>query len=152
MSTGEKNLNLKSLVLEVVSNNPLVDAEFGIIHGVAVHVVEGTFPDVLDRTEELLQNGRRLVSAPLPPNIPMMRAPFRSVLIEKNTSRKYDIEGLNALAKARERVVTQRENGKSPSGTDEDFAAIDREMLLRALRDVGLCAALDASTSHSQGL
>ncbi|MDR1649101.1 MAG: GrdX family protein [Synergistaceae bacterium] len=146
MNANEKNANL-----EVVSNNPLVDAEFGVIHGAAIHAVAGTFPDVLDRTEELLQNGRRLVSAPLPPNVPLMRAPFRSVLIEKNTSRKYDTEGLNALAKARERVQTQRKNGKLLSGTDEDFAAIDREMLLRALRDVRLCAALDAPASHSQG-
>jgi hypothetical protein len=116
--------------------------------------VEGAFSDVLDRAEELLQNGRRLVSAPLPPNVPLMRAPFRSILVEKNSPQKYDVKGLDTLAKARERVFAQRENAASFSktGAKEDFAAIDREMLLRAFRDVGLCAAFDAPAGPSQVL
>ena len=142
-------------ILEIVSNNPLVGAEFAAAHGMVVHRVEGTFLDVLGRLEELLQDGRRLVSAPLPPNIPLMRAPFRSILLEKNTaSRKYDAEGLNALSKARERILAQRKSAGffSEMGTEleKDFAVIDREMLFRALRDAELCAVFSVSSSRSQ--
>jgi hypothetical protein len=140
---------------EIVSNNPLVSAEFAAAHGMVVHEVAGTLVDVLGRLEELLQDGRRLVSTPLPPNIPLMRAPFRSVLVEKNAaSRKYDAEGLISLAKAKERVLAQSKNAaplsEMGSELEKDFAVIDREMLLRALRDAGLCAALDAPASHSR--
>jgi hypothetical protein len=136
--------------LEIVSNNPRVDADFAAAHGaVCVHRVEGSFLDVLTRAEDLLQDGRRLLSAPLPPNVPLMRAPFRSLLVEKiafpgeksRKSRKYDVEGLKALDKAMERVLTQRKNWVPPSGAPEaedDFAMIDVELLLRALREVRL--------------
>ena len=130
--------------LEVVTNNPRVTASFAVTQGVVfIHGVEGSQLDVLARVEELLQEGYRLISAPLPPNIPLMRAPYRSLLVEI-ADRRYDVLGLTALEKARERLTTQQaiEEGFAP-GTEEDFALIDEQQLLRALRDHALGQALE---------
>ncbi|HCL79959.1 MAG TPA: hypothetical protein DIC53_08345, partial [Synergistaceae bacterium] len=68
---------------EVVTNNPEVQAILGADETVAsVRYVPGTPLDVLDAAELRLQQGYRLVSAPLPPNIPLMRAPYRSLVLE----------------------------------------------------------------------
>ena len=129
--------------LEIVTNNPRLTADFAASYGVVrIEAVEGSPLDVLSRTEELLQDGYRLVSAPLPPNIPLMRAPYRSLLVER-ADRRYDVAGLTALSKARERLETQRAiDSSAGSGTDADFALIDEELLLRTLRDYGLGLAL----------
>ena len=96
---------------------------------------EGDPIDVLDRTEELLQNGWRLLSAPLPPNVPIMRGPYRSIVIEESES-KYDKEGIIAVEKARDRYLIERQ--KNCAEPQEDFALIDRNMLQRALRDISI--------------
>ena len=130
--------------LEIVSNNPRMTANFAAIHGI-VHVneVTGSPLEVLARAEELLQDGYCLVSAPLPPNIPLMRAPYRSLIIEK-APRKYDTAGLTALFKAQTCMSTQRAIESDPvPGTEADFALIDEELLLRTLRDYELGCALD---------
>lgn len=111
----------------VVTNNPCI-AGRGVRH------VEGSPLDVLDAVERLLQAGYSLVSAPLPPNIPLMRAPYRSVLLERS-SHRYDAGGLLSVAAARERFATQRAIADAPAGTDGDFADIDGRLLQRALRE-----------------
>ena len=120
-------------ILQIVTNNPEIywspDTPYGIVF------VEGSPIDVLDRAEELIQCGWRLISAPLPPNGPIMRAPYRSLLIEESESR-YDRDGILSLAKARERYLMERQRKCSEPG--EDFALIDRQMLLRALRDFAI--------------
>ena len=132
------------LQFEIVTNNPRLTADFAASHGVVfIHGVEGSPLDVVDRAEELLQQGRELISAPLPPNIPLMRAPYRSLLLALSEKR-YDAQGLLSLAKARERLTTQREiDADDPSqglsGRGEDFALIDEDLLCRALRDCRLC-------------
>lgn len=131
--------------LGIVTNNPRMTADFAVVHGV-VHLygVEGSPLDVLTRAEKLLQEGYRLVSAPLPPNIPLMRAPYRSLLVQRDV-RRYDVVGLKALTKAMERMETQRAiDASAGPGSDADFALIDEELLLRTLRDHKLGLALDA--------
>ena len=96
---------------------------------------EGDPIDVLDRTEELLQNGWRLLSAPLPPNVPIMRGPYRSLVIEESES-KYDKDGIIAVEKARDRYLIERQ--KNCADPQEDFALIDRKMLQRTLRDISI--------------
>lgn len=68
--------------LRIVTNNSWIETGPAVPHEIVF--VEGTPMEVLDKTEELLQQGWRLVSAPLPPNVPIMRGPYRSLVIEKN--------------------------------------------------------------------
>lgn len=119
--------------MEVVTNNPEVQELLGAAgERAGVQFVPGTPLDVIDAAELRLQQGYRLVSAPLPSNIPMMRAPYRSLLLER-ADRQYDVQGFLALEKARERFSTQRAAGVVPPGTERDFAFLDGEHLLRTL-------------------
>jgi hypothetical protein len=120
-------------ILQIVTNNPEIYWSPEMPYGVVS--VEGDPIDVLDRTEELLQHGWRLLSAPLPPNVPILRGPYRSLVIEES-DRQYDKEGMIAIEKARERYLIERKrNCQEPQ---EDFALIDRQMLQRALRDISI--------------
>jgi len=118
-------------ILQIVTNNPDIywspEMPFGIIR------VDGSPIDVLYKTEELLQHNWRLLSAPLPPNVPVMRGPYRSIVIE-DSEKQYDPAGLIALDKARGRYEIERRG--SCASMEKDFAVIDRQMLLRTLRDI----------------
>ena len=118
----------------IVTNNPWI--EKGPAVPCEIMLVEGDPISVLDRTEELLQQGWKLVSTPLPPNVPIMRGPFRSLVTEKN-DRQYDRDGLIAIDKARVRYKLERANHNCPE-PGEDFGVIDRQMLQRTLRDASL--------------
>ena len=124
--------------LTVVTNNRsirdhLCNGEYDFTE----ETVEGTPIDVLVRTLLFLQSGHRLISTPLPPNIPLMRSPHRSLLLEASAS-KYDIEGIEAVEKARKTMVRQRSiicDDDRQSHKAADFARIDAELLARTFRD-----------------
>ncbi len=101
----------------------------------SVVCVDGSPIDVLNKTEELLQHNWRLLSAPLPPNIPIMRGPYRSLVIE-GSEKQYDSAGLIALEKAKKRYDIERTRNCMEPG--KDFAVIDLHMLQRALRDIAI--------------
>jgi hypothetical protein len=130
--------------LIVVTNNERVASAFGP-GGVrcgdvgAVEFVLGTPVDVLERVVVLLQDHRRLVSALLPPNGPMMRAPFRSILLEESAE-KYDIAGIGTVERARKAMAKRRAIASAEADGDagEDFARIDETHLDRAIRDYGI--------------
>ncbi|MDR1581565.1 MAG: GrdX family protein [Synergistaceae bacterium] len=128
-------MKTRESVLCVVTNNPEAER---LCEGreIAVVQIDGMPLDVLDKAEALLQSAWKLVSAPLPPNIPMMRAPYRSLLLERN-ERRYDSAGILSIAAARERFTAQS-TGERASAAREDFAAIDAAFLERALRDMSL--------------
>ena len=120
-------------ILQIVTNNPDIYWSPEMPYGVVF--TEGSPLDVLDKTEELLQLGWRLISAPLPPNVPIMRGPYRSLLIEESEL-KYDKDGIIAIEKARQRYLIERQ--KNCAEPHKDFALIDRQMLQRALRDISI--------------
>ena len=119
--------------MKIVTNNPAISTNEDMPHGIIF--VEGSPVDVLDKTEELVQQHWSLLSTPLPPNIPIMRGPYRSLVI-KEADEQYDTKGLLALDKARTRYVMEREfRTMDPNA---DFGEIDRTMLYRTLRDISL--------------
>lgn len=124
---------MKDKILKIVTNNPHVSQ--GISKPNEVLFLEGSPFDVLDKTEELLQQGWKLRSAPLPPNVPIMRGPYRSLAIETSDS-QYDAAGLIAIDKARKRYEIERT--QNCMGPGDDFAVIDKEMLERTLRDISI--------------
>ena len=119
--------------MKVVTNNPAILTNKDMPHDIIF--VEGSPVDVLDKAEELIQQHWSLLSTPLPPNIPIMRGPYRSLVI-KEADEQYDTKGLLALDKARTRYVMEREfRTMHPNA---DFGEIDRTMLYRTLRDISL--------------
>ena len=130
-----------SEIMKIVTNNPSIEVTAEMPHEVIF--VEGSPIDVLDKTEELIQQHYKLLSTPLPPNIPIMRGPYRSLVIAENDS-QYDTLGLIALGKARDRYIMERKHSSmDPSmKPGEVFATIDSTMLTRTLRDISLSTPL----------
>ena len=121
-----------------VTNNPLVLS--GKDLPVEVSPAEGDALAVLSAAEDLLTRGYSLVSAPLPPNVPMMRCRWRSLLL-RTSEDGTDVEGLRMIGKARERLTLQ---ARAPGGlASDDYAALDREYLERGLRDLSILEGLE---------
>lgn len=120
----------------ILSNNASLEEKTG---GIEVRRIDGSLNDFYAALESALQNGYRLVTAILPPNVPLIRSPVRSVILAK-AGRKYDAAGLLALEKARERSVTLgvRDNER----IRKDLEYIDRDHLLAAIGQLGELAAL----------
>ncbi|MDL2263577.1 GrdX family protein [Synergistaceae bacterium OttesenSCG-928-I11] len=128
--------------LVVLTNNRRVAEKCEREEGApSVVLVDGDPLDVLARALVLLQEHHRLISAPLPPNIPIMRAPFRSLLLETSAA-KYDVAGIEAIERARKTMAKQRAIAATEAGgeKDDDFARIDETYLERAMRDYALIA------------
>ena len=127
--------------LVVLTNNRRVAERFDDgAEGISrVEIVDGSPLAVLARALVLLQENHRLISAPLPPNIPIMRAPFRSLLLETSDA-KYDVAGIEAVERARKTMAKQRAIAATNVGgeKDEDFVRIDETYLERAMRDYAL--------------
>ena len=121
-----------------VTNNPLVLS--GKDLPVEVAPAEGDALAVLAAAEDLLTRGYSLVSAPLPPNVPMMRCRWRSLLL-RTSEGGTDMEGLRMIGKARERLTLQ---ARAPGGlASDDYAALDREYLERGLRDLSILEGME---------
>ncbi len=118
--------------LIILTNNPLLKDKH---EGFAVKRVEALgLASVCQEAVELLQKNWKLVSTPLPPNLPLMRAPYRSLLLAPNT-RQYDGQGLEVLQKAIDRLLSLKAV-EYPETQAQDAAFIDRELLGHALAEI----------------
>ena len=130
--------------LILVTNNAEAASFAG--DGMKTIMVSGSPIDVLNRVCEMLQNGYRLISVPLPPNIPMMRSPFRSLLIGPS-EQQYDTVGIEAIEQAKDVMERQR---KISMPVDEDaeiisdYAMIDAQYVRRAAEEFGMLCDLHA--------
>lgn len=98
-----------------------------------VRRVAGGIDDFYTALGTLLQNNCELISAPLPPNVPLIRSPVRSVIV-RMSRRKYDTEGLLLLEKAQERSAAL---GVAPANRLlRDLERIDKDHICRAIRQL----------------
>lgn len=111
----------------ILTNNSSVETQ---MPGFAVSRVSGGIDAIYEAISERLQNGYALVSSPLPANVPLIRSPIRSVILEK-ASRRYDAEGLQTLEKARERTAVLGVIDDARTRADLEF--IDKNQLSRAI-------------------
>lgn len=114
----------------ILSNNStLAD----MVCGIPVEHVDSGLPEFHAALSNALLNNHKLVSAPLPPNVPLIRSPVRSVILQKS-DRKYDAQGLIALEKAMERSKALGLNEDDRVRKDLEF--IDKDHLLHALEQL----------------
>lgn len=117
--------------LIILSNNSSLE---DTVSGIPVCRVEGDCLAVYDAVGRALENGHELVSSPLPPNVPMIRSPVRSVILRK-TRRKYDARGILILENARERNRILGVESVERFRKDQEY--IDRDHLSRAIAQLG---------------
>ena len=115
----------------VVSNNTGLQPDFD--GRFAVRKVSGGVEDMYDAISELLQSGYALISSPLPANVPLIRSPVRSVILQK-AARRFDAQGLLALEKARDRTAVL--GVSDDERTRGDLEMIDKNQLQRAIRQL----------------
>ena len=115
-------------VYTIVTNNAALLAENG--HLFALRPVAGGLETIYETLSEMLQNGYRLISSPLPANVPLIRSPVRSIIVEKSENR-FDVQGLLALERARERTSVLGVN--DDARVRNDLEVIDRDQLFRAM-------------------
>ena len=111
----------------ILSNNSTLGPE---AYGLAVKHVPGDVEAMYDAISEHLQNGYTLVSSPLPANVPLIRSPVRSVIVQK-ADRRFDVPGLLALERARERSQTLGVNAEARLRGDLEL--IDKDQFHRAV-------------------
>ena len=124
--------------LTLVTNNREAASLAG--GGMETVMVSGSPIDVLNRVCEMLRNSYRLISAPLPPNVPMMRSPFRSLLIMPSEKR-CDVLGIEAVLRAIDVMERQREISMFADEDAEiifDYAMIDVQYVKRAVQEYAL--------------
>lgn len=120
--------------LLLLTNNPLVLDQPGDTPVRAVD--EHGLAAVLRTALELVQSGYRLISTPLPPNVPLIRAPYRSLLLRRH-DRQYDVQSILALERAGQ-TAAKLGTATYEDGPAKDSAFIDQEILMRTFREVGL--------------
>ena len=113
----------------IVTNNSLVREAFADI---PVHYVEGDAEAVHAALEHLLQNHHTLLTTAIPPNVPMIRSPVRSVLVSANEM-KYDKEGLMHIEKSRQRLAVLGPGPGHRPMDRKDLEMIDLDHLRRTL-------------------
>lgn len=112
----------------IVTNNSRITPDSHA--GFDCRSVPGGLGEIYDAVSLMLQNGYRLISSPLPANVPLIRSPVRSVVLLRR-SKRYDEEGLLMLEKARERTSTLGVN--NDSRVRADLEMIDADQLARTL-------------------
>lgn len=111
----------------IVTNNSLVRDAFPEM---LVHYVEGDAEAVHAALEALLQDHHTLLTTAIPPNVPMIRSPVRSVFVEKS-EKKYDKEGLLHIEKSRQRLAVLGAGPGHRPMDRKDLEMIDLDHLRR---------------------
>lgn len=121
------------MAYRIVTNNPLVFEAYST--GFAVDFVKGDAAEVFEAIENALVNGWKLLTTPLPPNVPLIRSAIRTVVLQSSPER-YDVPGLHCLAQARERTETLAKAHR-PSQR-RDLEHIDWTFAQRAMLELSL--------------
>lgn len=115
----------------VVTNNTGLEAD--IFPDANIERVKGGPEAVYTRLEALLKSGHRLISSPLPVNVPLIRSFVRSVIIEKSEI-SCDYEGLMLVKSAARRSEILGINREQRVRADLEM--IDMDQLAHAIRDL----------------
>lgn len=118
----------------IITNNPDVATFYGHEHDVRF-MEDASVDSVYDAIEALLQKHFTLVTMPLPANVPIIRSPMRSVILEKSVERVHG-EGLVLMLNARERTKTLCQGYEHNLSDNADLCMIDLDQLKRAFMQI----------------
>ncbi len=116
----------------ILTNNPSVAEKYE-----NVLFIDGTVEDVLIKTRNLVQEGERLVTHPLPASIRMMYTPFRSIVLEHQ--KKRGCSDFHQLEIAEESIAKYRkiiEYRNVDMRNEKDYEKVDLWLLESALHEM----------------
>ncbi|MGC9372214.1 MAG: GrdX family protein [Thermovirgaceae bacterium] len=114
-----------------LTNNPLVMDAFP--ERTEYHETAPRF--LLEKGMEYVLAGWRLVLAPLPPNVALIKSPYRTLVIKRGKSENVSAKDVMLLEKAIQKTSdlgTREVSGKNKS-LCEDYAFMDLDQLRNAL-------------------
>lgn len=113
----------------IVTNNPLVREEFE-----DVLFVQGSFREVLVKVRDMIHQGQELINHPLGASIRMIYSPYRSIIMGDITeeAREFYTQTIESAIENYDKHMQKRNVDFENS---EDYARIDRELLLSAIEE-----------------
>lgn len=97
-----------------------------------VYLQEGTYLDVLNKARDYVHRGYRLLTHPLCGSVKPNQTPYRSVLLEEESSREDNFESVQLIESSIEAANKFQRNRRTPSWnqrTSEDFKTVDLSFL-----------------------
>lgn len=113
----------------IVTNNPLAREEFeGVIF------VQGSYREVLVSVRDLIHQGHELINHPLGASIRMIFSPYRSIIMgdKVEEGNEFYTQTIESAIENYDKLMTTRNVDFENS---EDYARIDRELLLSAIEE-----------------
>lgn len=114
---------------QIITNNPAIKDDFD-----NVIFVEGGYLDVLIKVRDLVYTGHELINHPLGASIRMMFSPYRSIMVGDitTTNNKYFMETIeNSIINYKKHMEVRLVDNNN----NEDYATIDKELLISAIRE-----------------
>jgi len=118
----------------IITNNPEIAHFYGKEYDIRF-MEDTSVYDVYDAIEILLQKHFVLITMPLPANVPIIRSPVRTVVLEKSVTR-VDGEGLVLIGNARERTMTLCKGYEQRTTDVKDLRMIDLDQIKRAFMQI----------------
>ncbi len=114
---------------QIITNNPIIRDNFD-----NVIFIEGGFLDVLIKVRDLVYTGHELINHPLGASIRMMFSPYRSIMVGEKTStnNQYFMETIeNSIINYKKHMEVRLVDNNN----NEDYAIIDKDLLMSAIRE-----------------
>lgn len=97
-----------------------------------VYLAEGTYLDVLEKTRDYVHRGYRLLTHPLCGSVKPNQTPYRSVLLEEESTREENFRSVELIEDSIEAANKFMRNRSTPrwnERTREDFKTVDLSFL-----------------------
>ena len=114
----------------IITNNRIVDKEYE-----NVLFIDGDFEDVLIKTRDLIYQGHKLLTHPLPPSSRMFFSPVRSIVIEENKGDLHEYS-VDVISKGIELYLKHLGMKEPDKNNREDYEYIDNNLLEGALDEI----------------
>ena len=114
----------------VVSNNPLVRD-----HTSSCTWVDGNFADVLLKVRDLVYDGYKLITHPLPASIGMFYAPVRSIILAPDKSPDKSEQSMILIAEAIDQYRRTVRPDHPQKGSCVDYEMIDYDLWQQSLSE-----------------
>lgn len=111
----------------IITNNPLVRDTYN-----NAIFIEATAEALLIKARDLVQEGYKIVSYPLPGSIKILSSPVLSVVLYKKNN-EIDFEQLRNIEGSLDDLMKNKEKSLSRIGYEEDYQKLDFELLKSAL-------------------
>ncbi|MFP4482497.1 MAG: GrdX family protein [Thermovirgaceae bacterium] len=114
-----------------LTNNPLVRETFPA----KAEYIETTTLSLLEKAMEYVLAGWQLVLGPLPPNVALIKSPYRTLVIERGKSEEVSAKDVMLLEKVigKTRDLGTREISGESEKLHKDYAYMDLDHLRNAL-------------------